>query len=207
MLNEFKINIVFISAKQSADFLKNELLKTNVYWMPEGINIDDYKFVEYSKKNIDIIQMGRKYDFYHMGILKFCTESQIKYLFEKNKGEIIFKTKEEFIDGLSRSKISICFHSSTTNPERSGNTSTMTQRYLQSMASKCLIVGNLPYDMLHLFDYNPIIEADLKNPIKQLREILTNFSTYIPLIEKNYEEVKKNHQWKNRIKTFKNIIN
>jgi hypothetical protein len=70
--------------------------------------------------------------------------------------------------GLANSKISICVPSDITHPERTGNISTITNRYLQSMASKCLILGKLPHDMLHLFDYNHIIEIDEENPVLQI---------------------------------------
>lgn len=74
------------------------------------------------------------------------------------------------------------------------------------MASKCLIVGKVPHDMLHLFDYNPIVEIDEENPVAQIEAILANFDTYIPLIEKNYETVKNSHNWDNRVSQIENFI-
>jgi hypothetical protein len=81
----------------------------------------------------------------------------------------------------------------------------MTNRYLQSMASKCLIVGCLPKEMLELFAYNPVVEIDRNAPIEQLKTILNNYSDYFPLIEKNYETVSKYHTWENRWKQIKNL--
>jgi hypothetical protein len=74
------------------------------------------------------------------------------------------------------------------------------------MASRCLILGKLPHDMLHLFDYNPIVEIDEENPVAQIESILANFDTYIPLIEKNYEAVKNLHNWDNRVTQIENFI-
>jgi len=79
----------------------------------------------------------------------------------------------------------------------------MTLRYLQSIVSKCLIVGSLPYDMRRLFDYNPVVEADLNNPEDQILDILRNFPDYIPLIEKNYASVIAQHQWSSRMETIR----
>ncbi len=74
------------------------------------------------------------------------------------------------------------------------------------MASKCLIVGYVPDDMKYLFDYNPIIQIDMKNPKQQINDILKNFYKYIPLIEKNYIEVRERHQWKNRVAIIQSIL-
>ena len=204
-LNQLKVDIVFIQAKQSAEILNDELKNIKIYWIPEGLDINSYNYADYKSKDIDVIQIGRKYDFYHEKIVNYCFKNQISYLYAKISGEIMFKRKEEFIDALSRAKISICFPSSVTHPERSGKISTLTKRYLESMACKCLIIGKMPDDMLCLFDYNPIIEADLNNPEIQIKEILENYDRYFPLIEKNYLEVQK-HDWKNRVYDMKKIM-
>ncbi len=148
--------------------------------------------------------MGRKWNEYHDKIKSI--ETKFVYKYEKQAGQIIFKTRDEFLEGLANSKISICVPSDITHPERTGKISTLTNRYLQSMASRCLILGKLPYDMQFLFDYNPIIEIDEENPIEQINSILENYASYIPLIEKNYEIVVKHHNWNARINQMENYI-
>jgi hypothetical protein len=175
-------------------------------WIPEGVDISVYKQFTYNQRDIDVLQIGRKYDWYHEQILPFFNESNKVYLYEKTKGAIIFPTREEFINGLARAKISVCFPSNITHPERAGKTETMTNRYLQSMASKCLIVGHAPQEMIELFGYNPVIEIDRDSPGEQLTAILDHYSDYIPLIEKNYEMVSKYHTWKNRWELIKILI-
>ena len=65
------------------------------------------------------------------------------------------------------------------------------------MLSKCLIVGNAPAEMIELFGYNPVIEADMNEPAKQIENILNNYDQYIPLIEKNFLHAGK-QTWENR---------
>lgn len=74
------------------------------------------------------------------------------------------------------------------------------------MASKCLILGKLPYDMIPLFNYNPIIEIEEDNSVAQIQSILCNFDSYIPLIEKNYEEVNKFHTWDARLNQLEQFV-
>lgn len=82
----------------------------------------------------------------------------------------------------------------------------MTWRYLQSMASKCLVLGRMPDEMRELFGYVPIIEIDMKRPAEQLYEILQNLEDYSDLIERNYACVVQNHQWVNRISAIEDCL-
>lgn len=206
-IRAYKINLVFTASKQSADYFNTlNIPNFQSHWIPEGIDVTQYQFIPYHERTTDILQLGRKWNEYHEKIK--TVENDLVYQYEKKAGQIIFPTRDKFLFGLANSKISICVPSDITHPERTGNISTITNRYLQSMASKCLILGKLPHDMLHLFDYNPIIEVDEENPVAQIESILANFDTYIPLIEKNYEVVKNFHNWDNRVSQIeKHILN
>lgn len=204
-IRAYKINLVFTASKQSADYFNTlNIPNFQSHWIPEGIDVTQYQFIPYHERTTDILQLGRKWNEYHEKIK--TVENDLVYQYEKKVGQIIFPTREEFLFGLANSKISICVPSNITHPKVTGAISTITNRYLQSMASKCLILGKLPHDMLHLFDYNPIIEIDEENPVTQIESILANFDTYIPLIEKNYEVVKNFHNWDNRVTQIENFI-
>ena len=120
------------------------------------------------------------------------------YLYEKEKGGIVFPSREEFVAGLARSKISICFPSSMTHPDRAGDVETMTTRYLQSMISKCLVLGHAPAEMVELFGYNPVVEMDMADPAGQIVEMLRDYASYLPFIEKNFSLVSEDHTWAKR---------
>ena len=75
-----------------------------------------------------------------------------------------------------------------------------------SMVSTCLLVGHAPKEMVELFSYNPVVEIDMEDPVGQIREILENFSDYIPLIEKNYTETVANHTWAKRWEQMARIM-
>lgn len=206
-IRAYKINLVFTASKQSADYFNTlNIPNFQSHWIPEGIDVTQYQFIPYQERTTDVLQLGRKWNAYHEKIK--VIENNLVYKYEKKAGQIIFPSREEFLFGLANSKISICVPSNITHPNITGSISTITNRFLQSMASKCLIVGKVPHDMLHLFDYNPIVEIDEENPIAQIESILSNFDVYIPLIEKNYETVKNFHNWDNRVSQIeKHILN
>lgn len=204
--NRYKIDFLFITASDSVKLLGPNLKNTIISWIPEGINPTEYKQnTQIINKTIDVLALGRKYDLYHDLIVDALAKKGYTYLYELKKGELIFPTRQDFIEGLAKAKISICVPSNVTHPERSGDIETMTIRYLQSMVSKCLIVGHAPKEMIDLFGYNPVIEIDMSDPVGQIEAILKDFDTYIPLIEKNYQQVLQHHTWSNRWNQMKNI--
>jgi hypothetical protein len=198
-----RIKKVFFSSRYATDLFSGKGLDCQITWVPEAITLANYRFETYAQKDISVLAFGRRFDEYHEKIVGPLEAQKITYLYEKVFKAIVFPTRESFIDGLARTKISICVPSSITHPEKAGKISTMTIRYLQSMASKCLIVGYVPDEMKALFDYMPIIEIDMNDPAGQLVDILGNFDRYIPLIEKNYTYIREHHSWERRWQTIR----
>lgn len=203
------IEKVFFSALQSSELFNSCFPpgdKRGV-WVPEGIISEPYRHVPYQKKNIDVLEFGRRFDWYHDRITDSLRSSGFTHAYNTGKyGTVHMSEKQQVVDAFARSKISICFPSSITHPQRAEHISTMTLRYLESMLSKCLVVGSRPLDMQFLFDHNPIIEVDKTNPAGQLAEILRNYNDYIPLIEKNYESALNGHLWSHRMKVIREHI-
>lgn len=206
IVRAYNISHLFVSSKESAENLEGLLMNTKVHWCPEACNPDKYNPSDYRDKDIDVLQFGRKYDHWHNLVVSDFEQLGISYLYEKIKGQLVFNSRPDFINGLGRTKISICFPMNITHTEISGGISTMTYRYFQSMASKCLIVGIKPAEMDYLFDYEPVIQIDIDNPVEQISYILKNFNDYIPLIERNYNECTTKHTWQNRWKMIRETL-
>ncbi|MDY0907196.1 hypothetical protein [Pedobacter sp. CFBP9032] len=198
--------IFFSSRDVVAKFRANVHSKCKAYWIPEGINAIEYTFEDYQNKDIDVLEFGRAYKPYHDQIFESLAVRCKKHLFSTTDQPILFKTKLAFKVALAQTKISICIPSNITHPARAEDISTMTLRYLQCMASKCLILGIMPDEMNELFDYKPIIEIDMQNPGEQLLTILDNYANYHDLIERNYLVVREKHQWQNRWQQIEYII-
>jgi hypothetical protein len=203
---DYRVDLVFFSSRQATEHFSRTLPEVESHWVPEAIRSEDYYWHTQALKDIDVLQFGRKYDWYHEQIIDYCKHKKLKYLFEETQGNTIFPTRREFLNGLARARISICVPCNITHPARSGSVSTMTMRYLQSMAAKCLIVGVLPDDMKDLFDYCPLVEIDFKDPVEQLDKILNNFDSYLALVERNYLEVISKHHWKNRMEEIERVL-
>lgn len=199
------ITNVFLSSSYAAEYFTNRGFD-NVSWVPEGVKYEEYYYKAFEDKDIDVLELGRRHQKTHNSIVEVLRADNKKHLYEKSPGKIVFPNKEQFITGMARSKISLCFPKSETDPEAAGPVSTMTNRFLQSMASKCLVVGSSPQEMVQLFGYDPVVQIDKSAPAAHLLDILYNFQDYHDLIEKNYINVRENHTWENRCNTILKII-
>lgn len=196
----FAIDDVFLSSSQAVASLRPMLRRSACTWIPEGIDPTEYRYRPYAEKDLDVLSLGRRHETHHQLVCGSLEENHIRYLYERRKGTIIFPDRAGLIDGLARTKISICFPSSMTHPDRSDGVETMTVRYLQSMASKCLILGHAPAEMIELFGYNPVVEVDMRDPVRQIRSLLDGFDNQTALIERNFSRVLEKHTWQNRLK-------
>jgi hypothetical protein len=194
----FSIEHLFLSSSIAVGQLKEHLPGCTVTWIPEAVDPSAYRYLPENERDIDVLQMGRRHDALHKVILPQLLQREKKYLFEKTRGEIVFPTRREFIEGLGRTKVSLCYPASVTHPEMSGPIEVLSMRYLQSMASKCVVVGHSPTELTTLFGYNPVVELDDTDPAGQLMAILDTLDSYAPLVERNYETVLNHHTWHHR---------
>lgn len=195
------VNLLLLSSYQAAEYFKGlNLPNCEVCWISETVNASDYKFKSWNSRSIDVLSFGRSWLKYHDEIVDGCEFANINYAYQERsaahdvavnglKKNLQFPTWDSFVDGLADAKICICFPRCMTHPGLAGNVSTLTIRYLQAMASKCLVLGSAPLDMKYLFDYNPVVEVDWTDPAGQIKYILENPGEYSGVIEKNYAAV------------------
>ena len=195
VVKHLKIKVLFVSSSQAAIQLQKRFSETQVCFCPEACKVEEYEFKPLADRTIDVLQLGRRYDVLHTALM---TNRNINYLYQKEAGSLIFPTQDLLKKGFADSKISVCFPKSVTHPVESGGLETVTNRYFQSMASKCVLVGKAPAELITLFGYNPVIELDSKDPLNQVMEILNQIQKYESLVEMNYSTLKKNHTWVNR---------
>ncbi len=200
-VRRYKIDALFVTAKQSADRMSRAIDTCEVKWCAEPLVDLGFRTKPWGERKTDVIQFGRKYAPYHTRLLNDSSRTHMKYVYEEEAGKVIYPTKTEFVLGLADSKISVCFPCDLTNPERAGDVSTVTQRYFQSFASGCVVVGSTPPELVALFGYDPVVQANLGDPAAQIEEILAMPDKYAPLVKRNLEEV-KNHTTKHRVESM-----
>jgi hypothetical protein len=194
-----RVRLAMFSARQSAEYFRKCIPEMNSAWIPEALDPSEYHSgTTLSERDIDVLEVGRKYDSYHDAIAGRLHECGISHLYEKVKGTVVFPGKQQLIDGLSRAKISVCFPSSTTHPARSGDVETVTLRYFEAIASRCILVGKCPAELAELFGYNPVAEVEQGREAEQLLEMVAAPDQYQWLVDKNYRRLLEVGTWDRR---------
>lgn len=194
-----RTGLAFFTARQSADYFSNRLPEMRSVWMPEAVDPRKYNGKKsLIERSVDVLELGRRFDEYHERITDGLKKSGYKHLFERRKGEIIFPARSDLAAGLSETRISVCFPGSLTSPERCGNVETVTHRYFESMASRCIIVGRCPGELRDIFGYDPVIEADMNDPLRQIENILSRPDDFQDHVERNYRRLIEVGTWERR---------
>lgn len=210
-LQILQCKILFVTVKSFAEKIQKELnIKT--YWIPEGIDINDYnKGSNLSNRQFDIYELGRQHKKYHTILVDFCNKNKATLIGNKYSEtgkllELAFPSASDLLHNINKFKIIICFPQTDTHPDKAGNIETLTQRYWEAMLSRCLIIGRAPQELIELIGYNPVIDVDWSNPELQLKQILSDIEEYQEIVDKNYTASLKYASWDNRIEFIKKTL-
>lgn len=200
-----RIKTIIVTSSQIAEILKRKYPNLNVIYIPEGIDITKYrnekKLID---RKIDLLEFGRPYKKFHDKIISSIECNNINHYFSNNGW--IFPDSESFINGLSETKVAITLPRCDTHPEIAGNIETLTQRYWECMLSGCIMLGKAPMELINLIGYNPVVELNLENSDKQVKDILININNYQSLVDKNFKVALKYASWDNRVIKLKNEL-
>lgn len=192
LAREARIDILLVSSLRSTQLLGSMLRDVcDVHWVPEAIDIFEYGTKPWYERRIDVLAFGRSLQRYKKAIEDLSAKGLNCVLNQW------FPKREDFISALADSKISICFPRIVTDPDGAGSISTVTQRYLQSMAAKCLVVGEAPLEAQEMFGYDPVVAVNWRDPAGQLQDITAHPERFTSLIERNFASVAGNHHASN----------
>lgn len=167
-----------------------------VHFVPQAVGQGIYQSA--GTRDIDVLEYGRKMPGYHERLVVGLSEAKL------NHQHGFIETRAMFLDCLSRAKITTCFPRSMTDGVPS--VPMLTMRYFQAMASKSLIVGSAPPLLNELLGYAPVVEADLDQPAEQIVDILKNYESHRPLIERNHQVVMEEHTYQHRWREIKRVL-
>ncbi len=208
-LYKLRCKIVFVTVRSMAEKLRADL-GINAYWIPEGIDINDYdKGAELKLRNLDVYELGRQLPKYHAILKTVLSKQQLICNEYDSNGSLLklaYPTAEDLLRNLNKTKIIISFPKIDTHPQNVGDLETLTQRYWEAMLSGCLIVGRAPKELIDFIGYNPVVDIDWNMPDKQILDILNNIEDFQPLVDKNYKTAREKASWDLRIQKIKSIL-
>lgn len=196
----FRINIAFLSIRGAAAYFDGlGIPGFSAHWVPEGVDSARFRFRPVEERTTSVLQYGRRWEWLHDRLQPWCEREGISYRYPPHdQAKRWLRSRGDLVEILSRTKVVVAVPRLISHPE-AGDLSTVTTRFFEGMAAKCLLWGSAPQDLIALFGYNPVVEIDRGRPAEQLKYILAHYEQYIPLIEKNHAEVLVRHQWRHRI--------
>ncbi|WP_354501221.1 glycosyltransferase [Mycetocola sp. 2940] len=208
LLRDFRVPVVLCTSTAAQDLLRERGFGGRLLYLPEATSVARYRpGVRLVERPIRVLELGRRWDAWHEPVHRARLLGDAEFRYEAVSGQVIFESRADLIDGFASSAISVCFPRTTTHPAAAGAVETFTHRYLESMASGCLVLGHAPADLVALFGYNPVIEADVRDAPAQLRSILDDLDAYQGLVDRNLETVRRVGDWAQRATCIAEIVN
>ena len=209
-----RTRIAFFSARGSAEHFGRRFPAMSAYWLPEACDPLDYDASKpLAERTIDVLELGRKYKPFHDPVRAMLPDAGLRHLFSPDGTRTpIFDGAAALRAGLGDTRISVCFPKSMTHPgdgSRGPGTSgleTVTLRYFEGMASKCVIVGHCPAELEEIFGYNPIVQYDPSDPAGQVREILGSIEQYQARVDGNEQRLHEVGTWDTRVDAMLTIL-
>jgi hypothetical protein len=202
-----RIQTALLTARQSAEHFASLFPNMHSLWLAEAVSPDQYRHdTPLAQRKIHVLELGRNWDDYHSRIERPLQQLGRKHLYEPAPGKLIFAGREALVAGLADSIISICFPQSLTHPQRAGNVETVTLRYFETIASKCVPVGRAPKELIDLFGFNPMIEVDLTHAPDQLEQIISNPAKYQEMVDRNYDRLLEVGTWDVRVRQMLQML-
>lgn len=193
------VKTAIFTSSQTADHFREVFPEMNIIHCPEAIDTEKYKAGKpLNERKIDYLEFGRC----SQVIDSTKLDSSIKVLSSKNEQGAL-ATREQLIDALADSKITITLTRQDNQPEIAQGIDTLTQRYWECMLSGVVIVGRAPKELIDLIGYNPVIPLDEQNPSNQLIDILGHIEEYQELVVRNREVALRMGDWKGRVKLIR----
>lgn len=192
------IRTIFCTSSQAAEALKSHLSGVAVVWIPEGIKVASYPCGPMLKdRPVDILSYGRQM-FDVIRELNTLTERKgLKVLF-RNGNQHLFSNFEQLINGLQKSKVTICYPKSASDPTNAGGIETLTQRYWEAMLTGTLPAGHAPLELIEVCGYNPVVELG-DSPCEKIDEVLSNIADYQKLADRNRKCAEEIAGWDKRM--------
>lgn len=202
-LRPLRPRVVFVTAVQSARFLADALPESAVVHLPEATRMSSFAPGRpLADRSIGVLELGRRFEEWHEVVREAVRmQGRHRHVYTRWSSQLVFPDEQALRDGFSDTVVSVCFPSSITHPHRSGCVETMTHRYLESIASGCLVVGHAPSELVELMGYNPVVEVDWSAPADQLLDILDAPQKWQPHVDHALRRMREVGDWCARVRS------
>jgi len=210
-LKKHDVKTAVFTSSQEMEEMKRRLPNINMLHCPEAVDTSLYKEGKpLRERTIDLLEFGRSnekvIDMRKIKDLEIHGNS-INHVATKVGDSFIYENKQLY-EAMGNAKTTICLPKNMTHPQIAHGIETLTQRYLEAMLSRMVIIGHCPKELSDLIGYNPCIEIvkDTDAVQEQIKNILEHIENYQPLVDKNRDTALKMGDYKIRMRNLQEWV-
>ena len=209
LLIRHRVQTAFFSARQAAAYFSERIAGLRTHWLPEACRPELYAGQRpLIERECVVLELGRKWNRLHERIREPLARAGIRHLYsDPGGGKMLFTDLSALISGLGNSAIMLCFPRSTTHPAEAGRIETMTQRYLEGIASGCLIVGRAPRELVDLFGFDPVVPLRMDEPLQHLLEIIGQLPQFQEQVQRAHRRLLEVGTFAQRAEAMLKVLN
>ncbi|WP_146066129.1 hypothetical protein [Cryobacterium sp. Y82] len=193
---------VAFTSRDAARYWSSQLPHVDVVWLPEAIDADVYEAGPLlSARSILLLEVGRRYGDAHDVARRTITSLGAKHLYVQPDATLTFlPERKDLIRTLHTSRALFCFPGAISHPKgRTGAWESMTHRYLEAAATKTLIIGTIPNEMIELFGFCPGLNVTLEDLPALLLQLHQSPQEFQWLVDKTHARLLEVATWTVRV--------
>jgi hypothetical protein len=201
MFERWQPAFVFFTARAAAEYWGPRLPFARVVWSPEAVEPSVYPPGQrLVGRSVVLTEMGRRHPGFHVRAAEHMTRRNATHLFSTQEQRFLFPSRDSLAQGLADSVASVCYPGALSDPSgRTGPWETMTHRYLEAAATRTLIVGAIPSEMIDLFGFTPGLNINPDSPGEILDKLIDDPGQFQDLVDRTYRRLLEVGTWDVRV--------
>ena len=190
--------VVFFSSRDAMRFLSSAIPGSSCHWVPEAVDASVYDSGgPLIDRPIAVLEIGRTWPGFSERFGSSLASAGVCHIRPTAPGSVGIV---DLPSTLKQARIVVCYPKSITHPELAGGVETVTHRYFEAMASRCILVGHCPDELRDLWGYNPVVEVGSHTEPAILMQIALDPAGHQDLVDRNYRMLQECGLWKHRIR-------
>jgi hypothetical protein len=198
LLGRLEPPVAFFSSRAVANRYSALLPATACHWVPEAIDHHAYDpGTPLFERGIGVLEIGRRWSLFGRRFGNSLSQCEQRCL--GAEGDVAIPPGR-LRSVLADSRVMVCVPKSVTHPEAAGGVETVTYRYFEAIASRCIVLGRCPDELRDLWGYNPVVEVDEETDPGFVVDVVRNCRRYQDLVDSNYERLQQVGLWQHRLR-------
>ena len=187
IIKRYGIKRMALSQRMSCSRIMHRHPSLDICWIPESADQHHYNpSKDLHDRSMILLEYGREIQDLSIQISRECVRQGWSYSSTANARKA-YPTGAKLHEAIGNSRSIVAFPRSITHPRIAQGCETMTLRYLEGVASRTLVLGQSPQELIDLFGFDPVIPLNQDNSVPVLRSLSEIPESYQDHVNRAYE--------------------